>query len=361
MTVQPPDFAQSPFAKQVHTDPNPVQAVGLDQNTVGTMRGKLVESIVQIVVQAVAGIFLPGPLGSAFTQLTSWATGLPNTILTPLVTLLVTVLDSIPIIGPPIGNAITDLASLLGLMNTNTTTAQSTANTAQDSANTANTGVAQLVAQLDAGTSGALISDSFNRAAASTLGANWDQSYDSGSGTLGTDGSGNMHWTTAGTGSRTCIARYQATTLVTDIQKAQIVFNAALANFFVDPQGSLCLRMNTAKDTYVQALISHSSCEIGYVISGSYTRIGSPTSITSASGDLWEFRAGTAVSNYEFVLLQNGVTKVDVTDTGPSSMLGALYRYSGMVIKAGAKVIGGGSVQEAPPDGAVFTATDYTP
>lgn len=95
---------------------------------------QLIEKIVGLVVQAIVGIFLPGPIGSAFNQLTNWATNLlPAQILEPislLVDLLVTVLNSIPIIGPPLGNAIEDLAAMFGLLNDNTNQANSTNNPA---------------------------------------------------------------------------------------------------------------------------------------------------------------------------------------------------------------------------------------
>ena len=74
-----------PFAPQVHNEQRITQTVGLSQDTQRGLRGKLIESIMQLVVQAITGVFVPGDLGAAFTQLSQWATDL---------------LLSIPILGP---------------------------------------------------------------------------------------------------------------------------------------------------------------------------------------------------------------------------------------------------------------------
>lgn len=133
MTDQP-DYSRSPFTPQVHKD-RPLSTgsiAGLDENTRQGLRGKLLESIMQVVVQALTGGFIPGI--PAFTQLFDWAFDfLPEQITAPLsalVNILVTVLDSIPFIGPPLGNAIEDLAAMIGLINTNTNQANSTNNPA---------------------------------------------------------------------------------------------------------------------------------------------------------------------------------------------------------------------------------------
>jgi hypothetical protein len=321
---------------------------------------QFIEKIVGLVVQAIVGIFIPGGAGSAFAQLQNWATALlPAQILQPLqdlVDALITLLGHIPIIGP----VITQLADIFGFLSDNTTVAQ-------DSANNANAEIAALKAGIDAGTSGALITDTFDGAAntsANGLGANWDQTYDSGSGTYGRDGAGAAHWTNAGTNSQTCLARYSALALNTNYQIARFVLATAMPNYFVNPEMSLLLRMNSAKTAYVEGRIFNGSCEIGYVVGGSYTRFGATVGITSSNGDLWELRAGTGTTAdlpYTFVLLQNGVTVCTRTDTGHVSQLGGSYLFSGMRVKAGAQVVGFASAQKGPSNNAVFTATDYVP
>jgi hypothetical protein len=321
-----------------------------------------IESLIGQVVKAIVGVLLPG---SAFGQLQNWAQNLlPAQILAPLqslVGLLVTVLDSIPFIGPPLGNAVQDLANLFGLMNTNT-------DSAQDTGNVALSQIQQIKAALDAGTTGALITDSFDRAADSSangLGTNWDQSYDSGSGTLGVDGNGAQHWFAVGTGSRTCKCRYQALPTNTNTQKISAVLNSPLQNNTVNPEYSLCGRMNTAKTDFIKGFIDCNSCEIGYTIGGTYTRLGAAVSIVSNAGDLWELylgtNNGTTGDDYEFVLYQNGVERVRRTDSRHASAMNSSHRFTGQVVKAGAKVVGFVTQQSRPPDVAVFTATDYVP
>lgn len=359
------DYPQTPTAPSAapagYTTPatldDPGQDPSVSSEQLASYRSQFINLIVQEIVSIFTGSFIPG-LGDAESQLGAWVNStLPAQITAPLqalVNLLVSILAPFPIIG----NVATDLASAFGLLNDQTTTAQ-------DTANTATSGVAALSAQLNAGTSGALITDTFDRASASNLGSDWDQSYSSGSGTLGTDGNGNQHWTAAGSGSRTCVARYQTIPTNTDTQSIQVVLNAALEAHTINPEYSLCGRMDSGKANYIQALIDHNSCEIGYVVGGTYTRIGSAVSTTSSAGDLWELRCGTyngtSGDDYEFLLLQNGVTKVDVTDSGHVSQMGSSYRYPGQVASAGTAVVGLLTQQKAPPDAAVFTATDYTP
>lgn len=82
MTEQPPDYTISPFVPEVHKERPPQNdpLTGLSQDATNTMRGKLIESILQLVVQALTGGFIPGPLGSAFTQIASWGSGISDTI-----------------------------------------------------------------------------------------------------------------------------------------------------------------------------------------------------------------------------------------------------------------------------------------
>lgn len=81
----PQDPNQSPFTPAVHKDrPLASESLGgLDENSRQGLRGKLIESILQIVVQALTGGFIPGI--PAFTQIADWAIDL---------------VTSIPVIGP---------------------------------------------------------------------------------------------------------------------------------------------------------------------------------------------------------------------------------------------------------------------
>jgi hypothetical protein len=76
VTTPPPDWATAvPSTSAVHNPPaGSYQWQNMTQAQVNTMRGQLVESILQVVTQLLTGGLLPG---SAGTQLTSWATNIP--------------------------------------------------------------------------------------------------------------------------------------------------------------------------------------------------------------------------------------------------------------------------------------------
>lgn len=76
----PPEYAQSPFTPQVHEDRTLAGTEGMSQNALATMRSKLIESIMQLITQAITGILTPFGLGSTFTQLQEWANDISDTI-----------------------------------------------------------------------------------------------------------------------------------------------------------------------------------------------------------------------------------------------------------------------------------------
>jgi hypothetical protein len=367
MTEQPDWITNTPSTDQIH---NEGDNGGFSFSTFFTpaklfqIGAQLIEGLIRRVVEAIVGIFIPG--SSAFSQLENWATTLlPAQILDPInqvLQLLISLFNFIP----GAGTIIQQFAQMFGFLKDNTDTAQS-------SANTANSAIAELRASIDAGSSGAKIIDTFDRAADATangLGANWDQDYDSGAGTLGTGGSGAAHWTANGSSNRLCHARH-VTALTSDVQVARFVLDAAIPAGNAPTQMSLCLRMDAAKTSWVEARIGRTSCEVGYVtgatagIGGTYTRFGTATTIVSAAGDIFEFRAGRndGSADYEFVLMQNNATRCTQVDSGPVSNKGASYLYSGMIVAAGwaFSVFFGAPLQSQPPDVQVFTATDNTP
>jgi hypothetical protein len=245
-------------------------------------------------------------------------------------------------------------------------TAQATGENAQYSADTANAGVARLDAQLHS--SGTSIVDTFNRAAASNLGGSYDRSMGSGSGAWGTDGTGAVHWTGGGSTSQVCIDRHTTPLLTvtaapSEYQVAGTVLTSppAAGQFGDNAEIRLTLRMNTAKTTYVVATINNGFVEIGYVISGTYTRIGATQSVSMANGDGWEFRAGTASDVYEFELLRNGVTVCTRFDSGAVSQKGAGYEYGGLIARAGTYVFFFATFQLEAPDVQILTLFDRIP
>lgn len=88
MTDLPNWATQVPADSGVHNAPAPSgQWAGMSQNQLDALRGQLVESIISTVTQALTGLFLPGPLGSAFEQLKDWADNIGEAITESLASL----------------------------------------------------------------------------------------------------------------------------------------------------------------------------------------------------------------------------------------------------------------------------------
>lgn len=81
-SAQPPDWAiNTPQHPPVHTEPAlNYQWAQISQDQIKVLRRRLIEAIIQIVVQAVTGLFVPGgTIGGAFEQLEDWASTLLST------------------------------------------------------------------------------------------------------------------------------------------------------------------------------------------------------------------------------------------------------------------------------------------
>lgn len=116
--TEPTNPNESPFFAGVHTEPPSTPFIPLSQDETRGLREKLVTSIIQLVVQAITGIFSPGAggggLSGALGQLTSWATNLPG--LAQMQGLIQGLVDNIfeGITGlSRVGNLITDLFGAL--------------------------------------------------------------------------------------------------------------------------------------------------------------------------------------------------------------------------------------------------------
>jgi hypothetical protein len=264
---------------------------------------------------------------------------------------------------------------------TSADTAQDTADTAtgigtnaQYSADVANAGVALLNAQL-AG-AGTVFTDTFNRGAASNLGSDYDRTMGSGSGAWGPDGTGDVVWTIGGSTNQVCLDRISAAPATTKTQAISTVLTSppGAGQFGDNARTKLGLRMDAAKTTYVVGIVDAGLVEIGYVNSGTYTRIGATQSVTQANGDLWEFRAGAkdpttgVYDDYRFELLQNNLTVCARVDGGHSSQAGSAssgwvgtYDYGAIIANAGTVQFGFFTFQLAAPTIQVLTFVDRTP
>jgi len=211
-------------------------------------------------------------------------------------------------------------------------------------------------------TGGSSLTETFNGASSTTLNTtNWNQTYaGAGSGTYGLSGSGSATWNTSGSTSRESRNRYKAAALTTDTQSVAVTLAANFQQVIGDdPEIRLLARMNATETEWVEARITRTSVEIGYVLAGSYTRLGSATSISGNTLGTWQLKAGTLASSREFVLLHNGVTVISQTDSGASSAMDSSHWYTGFTAKAGWGVtIIILPLQVGPPDVESWAASD---
>jgi hypothetical protein len=211
-------------------------------------------------------------------------------------------------------------------------------------------------------TSGSGIFDTFDGAQATALNStNWEQTYSgAGSGTCGLSGTGTATWATSGASSRMSQNRYK-TALTTDTQLVQVILTSNLGASTISNNPAIRIqgRENSTHDSYVEARVTYNSAEIGYVVSGTYTRFGSAVSISGNTSGTWQLKLGTVASSREFVLMLNNVTVVDVTDGSAASQLGSSYRYTGFTHVTGVQWLGGLLFFQLPaPDVDSFGCSD---
>lgn len=204
--------------------------------------------------------------------------------------------------------------------------------TAQSTANEAVSGVAVLNAQTNG--VGTVLLDSFDRSADTNLGAGWTTIYQPGGvGYIGTDGSGNAHWTAPGGSAPSSWGLSRKNTpLATNVQAASVVLTTNVPQYSTgdNPEQWITLRANAAQTEYTVAKIGWNWVEIGYAIGGTYTRLGPRTTGISAQLGLWEFRAGTISNDREFTLLQGSTEVARRFDATSASVMDSSHRYPGM-------------------------------
>ena len=198
-------------------------------------------------------------------------------------------------------------------------------------------------------------------AAAGNLSASWDvETVDSGGGEIQLDGSGNAVWDAFGGVNRGNRCRWNAGQTATNSQLLTIVMPTPvqagiLADSYVRMLGHV---VDTGTvDDYVFAEIGFDYAKVGYRAGGSEVVLDTET-ITSSSGDVWDFVCGEADSDYHFRLKQNGVVVVDTTDAGTAHTIGAGYRSVGFEMYAASRIAF--ISQTSPGRIAVFSADDAT-
>ena len=269
------------------------------------------------------------------------------------------------------------LATWANNLETAANNALTNAGVAQGSANTANTGVAAINAYLSGTAVGGIHgSDSFTGSSSSSLGSNYDQYYTgSGAGNLGLSGSGSARWHASGLiFGRMCVAVRNDVTFNTDQQKTWLLLTDVV-NYGASVY--LMNRVNDASATYTAGGVTHTApagtcgtfavltktllganqVQLGFMVNGVVSMLGSPVSYSANPGDVYGFQCGTAANVREHILQHNGNTLIDLTDTGSwsvPSLYGSAFRRPTFAVAAGGGLLG----EIGPPDLESFTWCD---
>jgi hypothetical protein len=364
-----PKSEHNPLANQMEFDPSkPTLDVG---TILDAWLSTFDEFIIPIILD-LTGLDLSSPeafFSSIALMVINGGTAVTEfvrSILQPLVDAIVAFLGPIPIIGDVVEN----LANFLGLTHNTANNAQVTGEVAQASANTANVGIAILNARVNGIIiGGASLYDTFDRNVTDmATDPAYDVEYFNGPGTmnLSTADSGVARWNPVGYSDAAFIARDITTPMTTNIVRV----SAVISDFTYGYAGNqahirLMGRMDAARQNYVVGTVEDGLAEIGYVIAGTYTRIGGQVSVTTDTGDLWDLEVGTLGDEWQFRLLQNNAERVNRNDLGHASMKDTLpgAQLYNFVAIGGDCAIGAGpfgtTYQIGMPDFQVLAAADF--
>lgn len=315
----------------------------------------LLGQIIQAITGAVGGTF--SSLSSFINDIVS-GLGDAITFIQNVLDAIISAIRGIPFVGGTVADVLSDVTGLNGR-----------ANNAQTSADTANVGLAILTARVNNIISGgAVLWDTFDRNVADIASdPAYDVAYAAGPGSmeLSTASSGVARWLPVGYSDASFVARDVTTPMTTNFVRVSTVID----DFIYGSAGNqahimLMGRMSAARDTYVVGIVEDGLAEIGYVVSGVYTRMGGQETISTFSGDLWDLEIGALGDEWRFRLLQNNAVRVDRTDLGHASskdtVPGTTYIWTAF---GGDCAIGAGffgtTYQIGMPNFQVFAAADY--
>jgi hypothetical protein len=241
---------------------------------------------------------------------------------------------------------------------------------AQSSADTANTGIAILNARINGLIiGGAVLYDTFDRDVADIASdPAYDVTYINGPGSMGlsSSSSGIAFWNPVGFSDAFFLARDTTTPMTTNTVRVSTV----VSDFTYGSSGNqatirIAGRMSADKLNYVVAIVQINWAEIGYVVGGTYTRLGAQEAVTVSSGDLWDLEIGEhGGDEWQFTLKQNNAVRVIRNDLGHASMKdttpGTTYKWVGF---AGDCAVGLGpfftTYQIGMPNFQVLAAADF--
>ncbi|MGB0877544.1 MAG: DUF7257 domain-containing protein [Mycobacterium sp.] len=177
---------------------------------------------------------------------------------------------------------------------------------------------------------------------ASTLGADWDQTYSgSGTGTWGIEG-GRATWDAVHDAPRSCVAVYNAGVTTGNYQTvaASMATSPFWFNTTAQARNRLFGRMNAAGTSYVYADLGKYDFELGCVVSGVKTVWELLPFASFKSNAVYWLECGTDSGERVFRILEDTTVLLEHTEVGTTSQLGNDYRYCGMGVSAYATIFG---------------------
>jgi hypothetical protein len=310
-----PDYVGKPYAA-VHTEPpRNYQWEQLSQDQLSAMRTKLVESVIQNIVQAIRGLFVPtGQPTAASDQLSDWSTDISDNLF------------------GTIDDIVNSLFGWLGSGYTRTDSAQALTNTAATVA-TLSSAVAQLQnRQTSLGNGGnSAIVDFSLRPDSFTLGSDWSQTYygAAGSGVWGIY-QGRAAWSGSSSGLRGGDGRYNDEQSATDYQAIGVIFGSAPTTGLSGTSHNLIYgRMNVTSNTSVYVDFTHNSAELGCVVAGVKTAFTTAPGFSFKATSMYWLICGTTGGVRTYQVIEGTRPIISWTEVGTTSQYGASYRYMG--------------------------------
>lgn len=206
---------------------------------------------------------------------------------------------------------------------------------------------------------GISINAQFNEPSANTLaGFTRTLSDGPGGGQFGPNGSGRAVWKKSGSLWRRHVDRHD-TALATDYQVVFVVMAEPVQDPSLggDAYTYLIGRCDDAGTTFVWARIGNNDLAIGKTVGGTFASPWDTVDSTTSAGDQWSLLLGTDVDDRQFIVKQNGITRLSLTDTSSSAM-GSGYRRVGLASLAASRNL---LTQTVPGELDLWAAADRLP
>lgn len=206
---------------------------------------------------------------------------------------------------------------------------------------------------------GISVNAQFNEASANTLtGFTRTISDGPGGGQFGPKGSGRAVWKKSGALWRRHVDRHN-TALATDYQIVFVVMAEPVQDPSLggDAYTYLVARCDDAGTTFVWVRIGNNDLAIGKTVGGTFADPWNTVDTTTAAGDQWSWFVGTNVDDRQFIVKQNGIPRLTLTDTSSSAM-GSGYRRAGVGAQAAARNL---LTQTVPGELDLWAAADRLP